>query len=96
MRVVSTSGPDSLTLRTLAARRWRYGSIVGAYLADLDLARSLADIADGVSLARFRASDLQVETKPDLTPVSDADRAVEQALRGQLADMRPATRRANG
>jgi histidinol-phosphatase len=62
---------------------------VGGYLTDLDLARSLADIADGVSVARFRAGDLQVDTKPDLTPVSDADRAVEQALRGQLADTRP-------
>jgi histidinol-phosphatase len=62
---------------------------VGAYLTDLDLARSLADIADGVSVARFRASDLQVDTKPDLTPVSDADRAVERVLRDQLADTRP-------
>jgi histidinol-phosphatase len=62
---------------------------VGAYLTDLDLARSLADIADRISLSRFRARDLQVDTKPDLTPVSDADRAVEQALRGELAATRP-------
>ena len=86
---MSTSGPGPLTLRTLAARRRRYGSVVGAYLTDLDLARSLADIADRISLARFRASDLQVDTKPDLTPVSDADRAVEQALRAELAATRP-------
>jgi len=89
MRVVSTSGLGPLTLRTLAAREWRYGSVVGAYQTDLDLARSMADIADRISLARFRASDLQVDTKPDLTPVSDADRAVEEALRSDLADTRP-------
>jgi histidinol-phosphatase len=89
MRVVSTSGPGPLTLRTLAARRWRYRSVVGAYLTDLDLARSLAEIADRISLSRFRARDLQFDTKPDLTPVSDADRAVEQALRGELAATRP-------
>ena len=82
MRVVSTSGPGPLTLGTLAARRWRYRSVVGAYLTDLDLARSLADVADRISVSRFRARDLQVDTKPDLTPVSDADRAVEQAIRG--------------
>ena len=56
---------------------------------DLALALSLADAADALSLARFRALDLVVETKPDLTPVSDADRAVETALRGLLAQARP-------
>jgi histidinol-phosphatase len=40
-------------------------------------------------VARFRASDLAVETKPDLTPVSEADRAVEVALRRRLAEERP-------
>ena len=48
---------------------------------DLALALELADVADEITMARFRASDLVVETKPDMTPVSDADRDVEQALR---------------
>jgi histidinol-phosphatase len=56
---------------------------------DLALALRLADIADALSMARFRATDLAVETKPDLTPVSEADRAVEQALRAVLATDRP-------
>lgn len=57
--------------------------------SDLDFALSLADDADAISLARFRALDLRVETKPDLTPVSEADRAVETALRNRLARERP-------
>ena len=52
---------------------------------DLALALELADVADAITLARFRAEDLVVETKPDLTPVTEADRAVEQALREHLA-----------
>jgi histidinol-phosphatase len=56
---------------------------------DLALAHELADIADAITLAHFRAADLVVETKPDLTPVSEADRAVEQAIREQLALTRP-------
>ena len=51
--------------------------------------RSLADAADAITLARFGAADLVVEAKPDLTPVSDADRAVEQAIRARLARDRP-------
>lgn len=57
--------------------------------ADLQLALSLADVADAISLPRFRAADLRVETKPDSTPVTDADRAVERALRERLARERP-------
>jgi histidinol-phosphatase len=57
--------------------------------ADLDLALSLADDADALSLPRFRAVDLRIDTKPDLTPVTDADRAVERALRERLARERP-------
>lgn len=56
---------------------------------DLALALELADAADAITLARFRAEDLVVETKPDLTPVSEADRDVEQALRDRLASTRP-------
>lgn len=56
---------------------------------DLALALELADIADSISMERFRASDLAVETKPDLTPVTEADRAVELALRERLAAARP-------
>jgi histidinol-phosphatase len=52
---------------------------------DLAFAQSLADIADAITTARFRASDLRVETKPDLTPVSEADRAAEEAIRAQVA-----------
>ena len=57
--------------------------------ADLAFALELADLADSLSLPRFRASDLRVETKPDLTPVTDADRAVERALRERIAAARP-------
>lgn len=56
---------------------------------DLALALRLADTADAVALARYRAVDLVVDTKPDLTPVTEADRAVEQALRDLLAAQRP-------
>ena len=56
---------------------------------DLELALSLADDADAITLVRFRAADLHVETKPDLTPVSEADRAVEAVLRARLARERP-------
>jgi histidinol-phosphatase len=59
------------------------------YSSDLALAQKLADAADVISLARFRALDLAVETKPDRSPVPDADRAVEQALTAILASERP-------
>jgi histidinol-phosphatase len=57
---------------------------------DLAVALALADQADVVTSARFGALDLQVDTKPDLTPVSDADRTVENALRKTLGRARPA------
>ncbi len=56
---------------------------------DLTLALSLADRADALTRERFGALDLRVETKPDLTPVTDADRAVEADLRDTLAQRRP-------
>lgn len=57
--------------------------------SDLACALDLADLADSLSLQRFRATDLLVESKPDLTPVTDADRAVEDALRARLGKYRP-------
>jgi histidinol-phosphatase len=52
---------------------------------DLRFAHELADAADRITLARFRALDLRVETKPDLTPVTEADRAAEEAVRALVA-----------
>lgn len=60
-----------------------------AYDDDLRLAHVLADTADSVTMARFRSQDLVVETKPDLTPVSDADKRVEEAIRSTLGRARP-------
>jgi histidinol-phosphatase len=60
-----------------------------AYDDDLRLAHVLADAADSLTLSRFRAQDLRVETKPDLTPVTDADRTVEESIRGTLSRARP-------
>ena len=57
--------------------------------ADLVLALELADLADAITLEHFRAANLAVETKPDLTPVTEADRAVEQTLRKRIAEERP-------
>jgi histidinol-phosphatase len=54
--------------------------------AALDFALELADAADAISLPRFDSRDFRVERKPDLTPVTDADRAVEQALRSMVGD----------
>ena len=62
---------------------------MAGYADDLALAHLLADTADSISMSRFRALDLRVESKPDLTPVSDADTAVEQAIRSTLGRARP-------
>jgi histidinol-phosphatase len=51
--------------------------------ADLDYALSLADAADEISMRWFRSPDLHFDTKPDLTPVTEADREVEALLRGR-------------
>jgi histidinol-phosphatase len=49
----------------------------------------LADAADVLTLSRFRDRELVVTTKPDLTPVTEADRAVEQTLRARIVAARP-------
>jgi histidinol-phosphatase len=56
---------------------------------DVALALQLADRADALTLDRFGALDLRIETKPDLTPVTDADRSAEELLRDLLAEHRP-------
>ena len=56
--------------------------------SDLELALKMADVADQLSMSRYRALDLSVETKPDFTPVTEADRAVETAIRDLLASNR--------
>jgi len=62
---------------------------VASYDDDLRFAHVLADSADDITTRRFKALDLRVEQKPDLTPVSDADRATEEALRNHLRRGRP-------
>ena len=56
---------------------------------DLLFAHVLADAADDITMRRFRALDLKVSAKPDLTPVSDADLATEESLRNLLRRGRP-------
>jgi histidinol-phosphatase len=60
--------------------------------SDLTLALELADRADAITMRRYLAADLVVDTKPDLTPVTEADRAVEEAIREHLARARPQDR----
>ncbi|UGY93531.1 histidinol-phosphatase [Streptomyces gobiensis] len=59
------------------------------YHDDLRLAHVLADAADATTMERFKALDLKVETKPDMTPVSEADKAAEELIRSQLQRARP-------
>lgn len=56
---------------------------------DLKLAHQLADVADSITMSRFRAADLRVDTKPDMSPVSEADTAVESAIRRGLGEACP-------
>lgn len=58
------------------------------YTEDLRLAHMIADSVDAQTMARFSAMDFDVETKPDLTPVTEADRLAEELIRGQLSRAR--------
>jgi len=62
---------------------------VAGHEDDLRLAHVIADMVDSLTMSRFQAADLQVETKPDLTPVTDADKAAEELVRTQLRRTRP-------
>ncbi|TDC65020.1 histidinol-phosphatase [Streptomyces hainanensis] len=59
------------------------------YHDDLRLAHVLADAADAATMERFKALDLKVDTKPDMTPVSEADTATEELIRSALQRARP-------
>ena len=59
------------------------------YLADLILAHQLADAADIITFDRYQATDLVIETKPDATPVTDADKATEAKIRELISANRP-------
>jgi histidinol-phosphatase len=63
--------------------------VTDLHASDLALALRMADAADTISVDRFRAADLEITTKPDRTPVTDADRAVERALRELIEAERP-------
>jgi histidinol-phosphatase len=56
---------------------------------DMALALRLAEQADAQTMDRFGALDLRVDTKPDLTPVTDADQGVESMIRDVLSNERP-------
>jgi histidinol-phosphatase len=62
---------------------------MGTIRDDVELALRLADHADAVTMERFGALDLHIDTKPDLTPVTDADRSVERGARDALSAERP-------
>lgn len=64
-------------------------SVASPFTDDLRLAHLLADNADSLTMSRFKSLDLQVDTKPDLTPVTDADTAVEETIRRTLSRTRP-------
>ena len=65
------------------------GGVTTDLTSDLALALSLADTADQITLDRAGAADLRVDRKPDRTPVTDADLAVEDAIRMVLGAQRP-------
>src|ERR1700729_2158155 len=62
---------------------------MAGYDDDLRFAHVLADAADDITTRRFRALDLRAEANPDLPPVTDADKAVEEILRNVLRRSRP-------
>lgn len=82
----------AIFLRSGAVARWRTTRetiVLVDYTSDCELAALLADAADAITLTRFKATDLRVSSKPDRTPVTDADTAVEDAIRALLAEHRP-------
>src|SRR5215471_3764488 len=81
---MASRGREALAFRSVLGDK-----VMAGFAGDLGFAHVLADSADDITMRRFRAQDLHVEAKPDLTPVSDADLAVEEALRNVLSRARP-------
>ena len=75
--------------RGRAAGPGRYVPTVTRYDDDLRLAHVICDQVDALTMSRFKALDLRVDAKPDLTPVTDADRGAEELVRAQLKRARP-------
>jgi histidinol-phosphatase len=75
--------------KSFAGQVRHYCLSVTDWAADLAFAQQLADAADEITMARFLAADLVIESKPDLTPVTDADRATETQLRSMVEAQRP-------
>ena len=67
----------------------RFDHVTPDLVADLELALLLAQTADSITMAHFQSLDLIIDTKPDLTPVTEADRQVEQTLRALISGQRP-------
>lgn len=65
------------------------GGATSAYAAELAFALTLADRADAISLSRYQALDLEITTKPDNTPVTDADKSVEAAIIEAISEQYP-------
>ena len=85
---MDTAPPDMLI--AVAATGEPYAEAMPSdHTDDLRLAHVLADDADSLTMDRFKALDLHVVTKPDLTPVTDADDAVENTIRRTLGRARP-------
>ena len=82
----SASDPTSASASPAASADLPSGERLAA---DLELALRLADAADAISSERFGAQDLRIDTKPDRTPVTDADQAVERAIRAGIEAERP-------
>ena len=65
------------------------GKSSSQYSTELAFALTLADRADAISLSRYQALDLEITTKPDNSPVTDADKAVERAIIDAIAAQYP-------
>src|ERR687889_42877 len=83
------SPPDSSAATSATVDSGRTDPLQRGLTDDLRLAHLLADDADSITMSRFKALDLEVSAKPDLTPVSDADTAVEESIRRTLGRARP-------